>query len=140
MKRKTLLAIAICVALIASFVVYTTFLKTAPSMKNLVAEFKLTAIELYTEFDADENAANTKYQNKVLEITGEVMEVSSEEGGSPSISLRTDGFGVVKCTLESAPSSQELERISIGGNLTIKGECIGMLLDVLLERSIIIEP
>jgi hypothetical protein len=140
MKGKTLLVIAVCVALIVAFVVYTTFLKTAPSMKNLEAEFKLSAIELYTEFDADENAANTKYQNKVLEITGEVVEVSSEEGGNPTISLKTEGFGVVKCTLESVPSSQELERISIGGNLTIKGECIGMLLDVLVERSMIIEP
>lgn len=140
MKRKTLLVIAVCVALIAAFVVYSTFLKTAPSMKSLEADFKLTAIELYAQFDADETTANSKYQNKVLEITGEVMEVTSEEGGNPSISLRTDGFGVVKSTLESVPSLQELESISIGGKLTIKGECIGMLLDVLIERSIIIQP
>ncbi|MFT6826765.1 MAG: hypothetical protein ACI9Z3_001335 [Roseivirga sp.] len=140
MKRKTLLVIAVCVALIATFVVYNTFLKTAPSMKNLEAEFKLTAVELYTEFDADETTANTKYQNKVLEITGVVMEVNSEEGGNPTIGLKTEGFGVIKCTLESVPSLEELEKISIGRNLTIKGECIGMLLDVLVERSIIIEP
>ena len=140
MKRKTLLIVAVCVALIAAFVVYSTFLKTAPYMKNLETDFKLTAIELYAQFDADETSANTKYQNKVLEITGEVVEVTSEEGGNPSISLRADGFGVIKCTLESPPSFKVLENISIGGNLTIKGECIGMLLDVLIERSIIIEP
>ena len=139
MKRKTLLVIAVCVALIAAFVVYTTFLKTAPSMKNLEAEFKLTAVELYTEFDTDETSANAKFQNRILEITGEVVEVISEEGGNTTIGLKTEGFGLVKCTLESVPSFEELEQISIGGNLTIKGECIGMLLDVLVERSIIIE-
>lgn len=140
MKRKTLLAIAICVALIAAYVVYSNFLKTAPSMKNREVEFRLSANELYAQFDADEISANAKFQNKVLEVSGEVVEVTSEEGGNPSISLKTDGFGVVKCTLESAPSFETLQNIEIGGELTIKGECIGMLLDVLIERSIIIEP
>lgn len=137
MKRKALLTIAIIAALIAAYVVYSNFLKTAPAMKDLVAEFKLSAVELYAQFEADEIAANAKFQNKILEISGEVVEVTSEEGGNPFISLKTDGFGVIKCTLESAPSFEALQKIEIGGEITIKGECIGMLLDVLIERSII---
>lgn len=137
MKRKALLTIAIIAALIAAYVVYSNFLKTAPSMKNREVEFRLSANELYAQFDADETLANAKFQNKVLEISGEVVEVTSEEGGNPSISLKTDGFGVIKCTLESTLSFEALQNIEIGGELTIKGECIGMLLDVLIERSII---
>uniref|UniRef100_UPI004047D49F OB-fold protein n=1 Tax=Roseivirga sp. TaxID=1964215 RepID=UPI004047D49F len=140
MKRKTLLIITIVVALIAAYVVYSNFLKTAPSMKNRETEFRLSANELYAQFDADEIAANAKFQNKILEISGEVVEVTSELEGNPSISLKTDGFGVIKCTLESALSFEALQNMAIGDELTIKGECIGMLLDVLIERSIIIQP
>ena len=108
-------------------------------MKNLKAEHKVTAVDLYSEFDTNEMAANTKYQNKIVEVKGVVESITLDEESKPSISLRTEGFGVVKCTLESNEENS-LDKIKLNSTLTVRGECIGMLLDVLLERTIIIEP
>jgi hypothetical protein len=128
MNRKIFFSAAFVIALLAAYVVYSNFLKTAPSMKKLKAEYSLQAVDLYNAFDSDEVSANAQYQNKVIEVTGEVILITNEEGFNPIISLKTEGFGV----------EEELEEIQMNSTITIRGECIGMLLDVLIERSIII--
>ncbi|HEY9116623.1 MAG TPA: hypothetical protein VIN11_02290, partial [Roseivirga sp.] len=59
--------------------------------------------------------------------------------GSPSIALRTEGFGVIKCTFEAGTNAADLGGVQVNQPLTIKGECLGYLLDVQLIRSIIIQ-
>lgn len=139
MKRKTLFVIAILVATVAGYTVWAMFIRTAPSMKKLKAEYQLSAVEFYTAFDDDENKANGIYQNKIVEITGEIESVNDEEEGLPVINLKTEGFGMVKCTLEAPLTNEDLSTIRSSNTITIRGECIGMLLDVLVERAIIIE-
>lgn len=107
-------------------------------MKKLKAEYSLQAVDLYNAFDSDEVSANAQYQNKVIEVTGEVILITNEEGFNPIISLKTEGFGVIKCTTTAEMTEEELEEIQMNSTITIRGECIGMLLDVLIERSIII--
>lgn len=140
MNKKKFLLIAVVVALVAGYFVWDNFLKTAPSMKRLTAEYRVNAIDFYTEFEENEEAANVKYQNKVIEIMGEVQNVQITEGNLPVIDLKTEGFGVIKCTLESDLSSEALNKINLNSTLVIRGECIGMLLDVQIGRAIVIEP
>lgn len=140
MNKKRLVLIGLVLAAIAAYVVWSQFLKTAPSMKRLEAEYRVNAVDFYTEFEENEEAATLKYQNKIIEIVGEVADIEVSDENKPSISLKTDGFGVVKCTLESDLTSEELNKIQLNSTLVIKGECLGILLDVLVTRSIIVEP
>ena len=139
MKKKRILLIVFLVGLVAAYFVYDNFLKTAPSMKRLDAEYQVNAVPFYSEFDENEEAANAKYLNKIVEVKGIVESVETPEGRLPIISLKTDGFGVVKCTMESALDDDELDRLKPNATVTLRAECIGVLLDVLLIRSIIIE-
>lgn len=140
MNKKKLLLIAVVIGAVAAYFVWDNFLKTAPSMSSLTAEYRVNALGFYAEFEESEEAANVKYQNKVVEIVGEVENVESSENSLPVITLKTDGFGTVKCTMESQLSSDELSDIKINSSLVIRGEVQGMLLDVLVGRSIVIEP
>ena len=140
MNKKKLLLIVVVIGAVAAYFVYDNFLKTAPSMSSLTAEYRVNALAFYAEFEESEEAANVKYQNKVVEIVGEVEDVKSAENSLPVITLKTDGFGTVKCTMESQLSSDELKDIKINSSLVIRGEVQGMLLDVLVGRSIVIEP
>ena len=141
MKKKRLLIIAAIVAAIAAYFVWDQMLRTAPSMKRLDAEYRVNAVELHTEFTDSEEAANVKYQNKIIEVVGEVEAVEATEGRLPVIKLKADGFGVVECTLESQITSEELDKIKLNSTLVLRGECQGFLLiDVKLGRSIVIEP
>lgn len=140
MNKKRLLLIAVVIAGIAGYFVWANFLKTAPSMSRLDADYRVNAVEFYAEFDESEEAANVKYQNKIVEIVGEVEGVDMSEGTLPVITLKTDGFGTIKCTMEAQLSSDELNDIQLNSSLVIRGECQGMLLDVLIGRSVVIEP
>ena len=140
MNKKRLLLIAVVVAGIAGYFVWANFLKTAPSMSRLDAEYRVNAVDFYAEFEESEDAANVKYQNKVVEIVGEVEGLDVSDGSLPVITLKTDGFGTIKCTMETQLSSYDLKDIQLNSTLVIRGECQGMLLDVLIGRSIVIEP
>jgi len=139
MNKKKLLISAVIIGAIAAYFIWANFLKTAPSMRKLDTAFQVEAVALYKEFDSNEATANAKYLNKIIEVTGVVANIEVSEDSKPIISLKTEGFGVIKCTMESDLDDEELSEIQMNSTLVIKAECIGMLLDVLLNRSIIIE-
>jgi len=141
MNKKRLLIIAIVIAAVAGYFVWDKMLRTAPSMKRLTAEYRVNAVDLQSEFTDNEEVANVKYQNQIIEVVGEVESVEATEGRLPVIKLKADGFGVVECTLESQISSEELEKIKLNSTLVLRGECQGFLMiDVQIGRSIVIEP
>ena len=107
-------------------------------MSRQKVAYQMTAIELYQAFDNDEEAANKLYQNQVIELTGTVEGVEIEGGSKPVVSLATEGFGSIKATLANIIEPSELNKYK-DTEVRIKGECIGLLLDVLLINSIILE-
>ena len=137
MTRKHFLIIGLILGLIFGYIIWSNFLTTGPSTSRLATDFQLTATELYQAFETDEPKANQKYLNKILEVEGSIVDVMSSDDLKPSISLKTDGFGVVKCSFESTEALEDVN-IKNGSNIKIKGECIGYLLDVLITNSIII--
>lgn len=139
MKKKKLLIAAAIIGAIAAYFVWANFLKTAPSMRKLDAEYQVEAVAFYNEFDTNEAAASAKYTNKIVEVTGQVAGIDISEGSLPIISLKTEGFGVIKCTMESDMDEEERAAIKPNSTIVIKAECLGILLDVLLNRSIVIK-
>lgn len=139
MKKKILIVFLI-VAVAGGIFVWQNFMKTGPSMQRLEAAYRLNAIELYAEYDENEEVATVKYGNQIVELIGELESIEMNEGSNAVINLKTEGFGLIKCTLESDISNDELSRLELNSTLLIKGECIGYLLDVLIERAIIMDP
>ncbi len=107
-------------------------------MHKQETQHQVTAVNLYNEFDSDEEKANNLYLNQVLEVTGVIESVQASEDSNPVITLQTEGFGVVNATLASLEEMEGIE-LNEGQSVTIKGECIGLLLDVLITNSIILK-
>lgn len=97
----------------------------------------VSAINLFNDFSQDEDTANKKYLNKVLEVTGTVRESMVNQQGSTVLVLETnDAFGGVTCTLES-----EAATIKINSEVTIKGICTGYLADVIIiQAKVLVTP
>jgi len=111
--------------------------KPVPGIDSLKTELTVPANELFVAFETDENTANEKYLNKVVEVTGLVREVKTNEAGFPVVVLETDDmmFGVI-CEFESKnPLPKDVQ---VGALITIKGLCNGKLLDVVLNRCLFI--
>ncbi len=111
--------------------------KPVPGIESLETELTIPANDLFLAYEADENSANEAYLNKVIEVTGLVREVKTNEAGFPVVVLETDDmmFGVI-CEFESkTPLPKDVQ---VGALITIKGLCNGKLLDVVLNRCLFI--
>ena len=136
-KKQIFGLLSVVFILVLSFWFYTNFLLTEPSMKKQITKHRISAIDLYAQFDQNEAAANNKFLNKVLEVKGMIKSIDQNEQSKPVIMLETEGFGFINATLSDA---KELDTLVLqnGNEVTLKGECIGLLLDVLLINAIIL--
>lgn len=105
-------------------------------------EISLSATELIKAFEQDERSANAKFLNKILEVKGEVVDISTSKSNEIAIALNDAMFGVT-LTLDLEYSSVNQERIhsvKIGDRITLKGRCDGLLTDVRLSKCSIVLP
>jgi len=105
---------------------------------NVKADYTLTATALFNDFDGNENKANQKYMDRVVEVSGTIAEISEDQKGDMVIALRdTDAFAGILCTLEENQKKM-LQNYKVGKPITLRGVCTGMLMDVVLNKCAII--
>jgi hypothetical protein len=106
-------------------------------MAKAKPDFVITASVLQKAFEDDETAASTRYINKILEVTGTIASVNPAENNILSISLVTgSGISSVICTF---PAIADPSKFSTGHKITLRGECSGFLMDVLLNNCAVIQ-
>ena len=100
-------------------------------------DFKITSTILQKAFEDDETAASKFYINKILEVTGKIASVKPAENKFISICLVTGSdLSSVICTF---PAISDPSKLSVGEEITLRGECSGFLMDVLLNNCAIIQ-
>lgn len=117
---------------IAGFGLYMVFFKPHRSVDDEQA-IRLTAVQLFNDFESDEAGANTRYLDKAVEVTGQVADITTDMERHRVVTLGTDDilFGV-RCTLtENQPD------IQTGDTIRVKGICKGYLSDVIITDGII---
>jgi hypothetical protein len=116
-------------------------------------DYALTSTEIVSEYLADMNAANQKYLNadgdsKILEITGEVSNISENYNGLKVVLIKSaqDKAGV-SATFTSETNSH-LSDVKVGQAITVKGvissgasydEDLELYENVILEKSDIVK-
>jgi len=95
-------------------------------------DFVVPASVLQKAFEEDETAASTKYKNKILEVTGIIASIEPAGNNVLSISLVTGSdLSSVICTF---PAVKDASKFKTGNEITLRGECSGFLMDVLLNN------
>ena len=130
----------ILLLLVVAFSYYVWYLynKQAPSTIDQKASYTMVAADLFSDFDNNEQNANTKYLDKVLLVEGKVASISVIDTVELSVILESgsDMFGV-SCSMLSS-ESEKVSKIKVGDAVKIKGYCSGMLMDVVLNRCVLI--
>lgn len=135
--KRTLLVVLLLV-LIGAFVGYKMYNKPHENIENATADLKISAEQLFTEFETDENAANEKYLDKLVQVSGTVQSADTDENGITKVILDSGGmFGVV-CQLDEL-SEHKRKDFSEGEQVNFKGKCTGINMDVLLVRCVEVE-
>ena len=108
------------------------------NLSNATADYSFSSNELFYEFQNDENAANKKYIDKIIQVNGVIRSISSDNDDNVNIMLESDDLlSGINCQLEkdiSISVNEMHERDSI----RIKGICSGMLMDVVLIKCVIL--
>jgi hypothetical protein len=142
-KSKTFrisLAIVLLSILAAATYGYYMFNLKRSDLSKVKPAYILSSKELFSAFESDETGATAKYIGKVVEVNGNVAQVEFGSADSTlSITLREDDelSGVI-CTFSGVLDKTEVN-ISPEQQITVRGECSGMLMDVLLNNCVIVK-
>ena len=101
-------------------------------------DFVITAPALQKAFENNEAEASAKYIKKVLEVTGKIASIKPADNDVISISLVTESdLSSVICTFHAVKDKSIFQP---GEEITLRGECSGFLMDVLLNNCALIRP
>jgi hypothetical protein len=141
MKSSTRNIIIVGAIVLITIVLASLFLfnEKTTDLSKVNPEFTLTAQELFDAFSMDELSANEKFIGKVVQVDGNVSSIEYAGDSIVSIILMNeDQFAGIACTFQN-DSEYPFNKISEGDTLTVRGICLGMLVDVLLNYCVVIE-
>ncbi len=136
--KRIILILAVAVAVSVGIGVYMYYLPVK-SLKNAKPAASVSATELLAAFENDEEAANTRYLDQIIEVTGIIESVSNEPDQPVQFTLDAGGLlGGVSCVMESGIALDGSPDGFVGKTATIKGSCTGYLMEVILDRCVIV--
>ncbi len=131
-KGVKLLIVLICLSVVAfiGFRMYNMPHRDVAGERGI----KVNATALFQAFAQNEQEANTRYLDKVIEVSGAVKQIDKDS--SVSVILNTDDmmFGI-RCSMQDTNIA-----LKEGQQVTIKGLCSGYLDDVVLTDAVIVKP
>ncbi len=137
MNKKKIIVSILILAIVGTFIAYKMYNKPHVNVADSKSDIVLTADKILNDFTSDENIANTKYLDKIIEVKGTVSDIKIENRKG-IITLKTNAdFGNVLCHLSDS-STKNMSKIKEGQILTLKGICTGFLMDVILVKCEII--
>ncbi|OQP59028.1 OB-fold protein [Niastella populi] len=135
--KKIILAVLV-LALAAAGYGWYQYQKAPPDIRQEKGDIEIAAVELLKAFQQDETAANIKYVEKVLIVSGTVTGVQTTSSGQATVYLQTDDMlAAVTCSFYK--DDEGIKNIKTGSAARIKGVCTGMLTDVVLNKCSLVE-
>lgn len=103
-------------------------------MKDVVAE--ISANKLFSQYQYNEIRADELYKGKTIVVTGVISDIGNDILNDSYVTLRTgDMIGSIQCYLDKSVVS----KLGKGYRITVKGECGGLMMNVLMKDCKLIE-
>ena len=132
--KKRLLLLGLLVVCTGAIIGYREYNRKPASLTTQTPLYTMPANQLASEFSANEATANKKFLGKPIEVTGIVAAETKET----TILLKTDSGISVSCSMDSLEYIHHAT-IKTGDQVKLRGICTGLLMDVELNRCVIIE-
>lgn len=134
--KRIIFLIAILAVITGAFIGFSQYNKKHKDLQKINADYTLEASSLFAAFSTNETEANKKYLSKIVELSGKVTDIKSSDDAY-QLYLETDDpmFGII-CDMEDQANEN---KIKIGDEIKIRGICSGFLMDVALNRCVIVD-
>lgn len=137
MKRKNIAFMVSSVILLTSIIFIVIYYKPHRSVRGEDPAYSLTVQQLVNAFSANEMRADSMYVGAVLELEGRLKEMILND--STLILLLGDSTQMtgVSCYLNKS-QKEKYTSIKRGEIVKVKGICNGMLLDIVMDKCILL--
>jgi hypothetical protein len=132
---KKVLLIGLAVALTVGIWIYREYNRAPADLSDVKADVEITAVDLVSAFSDDESSANTLYLDKIVAVTGELSQIRQDTSGVSLTIASDDPLSSVICEMQKGFALPE--GLVEGDAVSVKGQCTGYLMDVVLVKSII---
>lgn len=96
--------------------------------------YTLSASDLYNEYENNPVAADQKYENQFIEVSGKIIEIDTEITGKPYVILGpSDYVNHVQCVFGYDDESS-VATLSKGQSVTLQGEVTGQFVWVTMKE------
>lgn len=138
MKTKPYLLACSLLILLVIIGAYYQYNKPSRNLTHEQADLSIEAIDLYKQFSENEAAANKQYLDKVVQVRGSLKAINRGPDGSLNLTLASGHeMGDVTCEIPAANVPQGAN-LQTGQNITVKGQCTGILMDVVLVKCVLV--
>jgi hypothetical protein len=128
---------SLAVLLLAAYL-YIRFMPEK-SMSKQDASFTMSSTVLANEYNLNPEASDKKYIDRVIQVTGVISEISTDQNKATVFILRENSSATgVLCTLDEK-SAKKAAKYKVGSPVTVKGSCTGMLFEVVLNKCVIVK-
>ncbi|MFT3701868.1 MAG: hypothetical protein QM802_05850 [Agriterribacter sp.] len=135
MRKKIIFFLVLVIVCLG--VAWYWYNKPRAGVENKKTDVALTAAQLYTAYNTDEQGSDKKYLNKVIEVKGSVDDIIiNEKDAIIMLGLQAEGNGI-SCRFSSADDIKS-GKLKKGMEVQVKGKCAGFNMDVNLTDCIII--
>jgi len=135
MKKILYALIAIVILVLLGIFVFMNMPKASVEKADAFATMK--ASELYNAFSQDENKANSTYLGKVIEVHGNIIEITEDEKGAKVVLIGNGKNPQVMVTMNENQKSK-LSKYKINDPLKIKAQVNGLLMEVIMNKGSIV--
>ena|SRR5687767_5613653 len=138
MKTKHYVLVFFALLSLVAIGAFWQYNKPSRNLTEEKADLSISTTELYRQFSENEDQANQQYLDKIVQVRGVLQTINRGENGSLNLILDAGSeMGGVICEI---PNSNVPEGLSLqaGKELTIKGQCTGFLMDVVLVKCVIV--
>ncbi|MBC8769110.1 hypothetical protein H4O18_14000 [Arenibacter sp. BSSL-BM3] len=129
------LFILVIIGLVVSFLYYN---KPHTNIEKSEYDYSLKAEQLIKEYKEQGIEAEKKYAERIIQVKGEIKNISTHKGNSVITLMASDSESSVICHMLPEENAKVL-KLKNGQEINVKGKCTGFLLDVIMVRCILVE-
>lgn len=127
------------IVIAAGWYAYSEYNRKPADLSSVYAGAHTNADSLVAMYKKDEQKANELYLGKAIDVTGFIAEIINQQETMVNILLSTsDDMHRVSCMM-NVKRAGGIKQYNQGDKITIRGICTGYLLDVELNRCVVVD-
>ena len=138
-SKKNIAIVAGLIAVGLAFYFYKEYHRKPDDISGFKPVEKINFSVIVNGYKNDETIANKQFLGKIIQVSGPVADIIKQQDTIINVFIGDlNSLHKVSCLLDKR-NAGSIDKYSKGNDITIKGICTGFLLDVELNRCVIVD-